>query len=373
MNYTCYAVSAPGVRDLSARELQSLGIEILHLDSSTADSGGVDFRTDLSGLYRANLHLRSASRILVRLGNFFYARTFTELLESAGRLAWERFLTPGQAVEIRVTCHKSKLYHSDAVAERIGQAIEARLGKPSPQQKGGQGILARLVHDRLTISIDSSGENLHKRGYRLASAKAPLRENLAATLLMACHWDAASPLLDPFCGSGTIPIEAALLGMNIAPGLNRRFAFMDWPGFDDSLWQTLCAQARAAQKTDCPPILASDRDEGAIRMARENAERAGVSAQIQFSHRAVSSIQPPAGVGWVVTNPPYGGRVSPNQDLRNLYARLGAVLREHCAGWKIGILSSELVLLGQTGLKLDTNMRLMNGGLPVILARGRVT
>jgi putative N6-adenine-specific DNA methylase len=372
MNYTCYAVTAPGLRDLAARELQSPGIIPANSDASSLDPGGVDFRTDLAGLYRANLRLRTASRILVRFGNFFYARTFDELRDSAARLAWERFIGPGQAVEIRVTCHKSKLYHSDAVAERIEQAIATRLGQPSPQQKGAQGILVRLVNDRVSISIDSSGENLHKRGYRQASAKAPLRESLAAALLMACDWDAASPLLDPFCGSGTIPIEAALLALNIAPGLNRRFAFMDWPGFDDTLWQSLQAEARAAQRTNCPPILASDRDEGAIRMARENAERAGVSAHIKFAHRAVSAIQPPAGPGWVITNPPYGGRVSASQDLRNLYARFGTVLREQCPGWMVGILSSDRALLGQTGLKLDTGMSLMNGGLPVILARGQV-
>jgi len=372
MNFTCYAVTAPGLRDLAAHELESLSIASANQDSSNPDPGGLDFRTDLAGLYRANLHLRTASRVLIRLGNFFYARTFGELRDSAARLTWERFLEPGQPVEIRVTCHKSKLYHSDAVAERIGQAIEARLGQPSPQQKTAQGILVRLVNDRLTVSIDSSGENLHKRGYRQASAKAPLRESLAAALLMACSWDKASPLLDPFCGSGTIPIEAALLALNIAPGLNRRFAFMDWPGFDNTIWQNLQTEARATQRKDCPPILASDRDEGAIRMAKENAERAGVSARIAFSHRAVSAIQRPEGAGWVITNPPYGGRVSENKDLRNLYARFGTVLREKCPGWTIGILSSDRALLGQTGLKLDTSMRLMNGGLPVILARGRV-
>ena len=195
---------------------------------------------------------------------------------------------------------------------------------------------------------------------------------LAAALLMFCGWDGTVPLIDPFCGSGTIPIEAALLALNIPPGLKRPFAFMAWPGFDETAWQTICAEARAAQKTVLPPILASDRDEGAIRMARANAERAGVAEYIQFSPQAVSAIQAPQQPGWVVTNPPYGERVSARKDLRNLYAQFGNVLRAQCPSWQVGILSNDRMLLGQTGLALDTSIRLINGGLPVILARGTV-
>lgn len=379
MDFYCYAVTAPGIWPFAAQEMKALGAAPLNLPAVTgngvdapADPGGLDFRADLASLYRLNLRLRTPGRILVRLGNFFYARTFEELRQSAARLAWERFIQPGQPVEIRVTCHKSKLYHSGAVAERIGQAIEARLGQPSPEQKGAQRVMARLVNDRLTISIDSSGENLHKRGYRLETAKAPLRETLAAALPIACGWDGNAPLLDPFCGSGTIAIEAALLALNIAPGLNRRFAFMDWPNFDEAAWQAVRAEALAAQRSAAPPILASDRDEGATRIALANAERAGVAEHIRFARQAVSAIEPPEEPGWVVTNPPYGARVSANKDLRNLYAQLGNVLRAQCRGWQVGILSSDRALLGQTGLTLDTGIRLVNGGLAVILARGRV-
>lgn len=379
MDFYCYAVTAPGIWPFAAQEMKALGAAHLNLPAVTgngvdapANPGGLDFRADLASLYRLNLRLRTPGRILVRLGNFFYARTFEELRQSAARLAWERFIQPGQPVEIRVTCHKSKLYHSGAVAERIGQAIEARLGQPSPEQKGAQRVMARLVDDRLTISIDSSGENLHKRGYRLETAKAPLRETLAAALPIACGWDGNAPLLDPFCGSGTIAIEATLLALNIAPGLNRRFAFMDWPNFDEAAWQAVRAEALAAQRNAAPPILASDRDEGAIRIALANAERAGVAEHIRFARQAVSAIEPPEEPGWVVTNPPYGARVSANKDLRNLYAQLGNVLRAQCPGWQVGILSSDRALLGQTGLTLDTGIRLVNGGLAVILARGRV-
>ena len=183
------------------------------------------FNGGLDELYRANLHLRTASRVLVRLGDF-YAAAFSELRKKAGRLEWERYLRPGQPVALHVTCHKSKLYHSDAVAERVAGAIGDRLGRPTTMLKPAESeddsppqlVIVRLVNDHCTISIDSSGELLHRRGYRLATAKAPLRETLAAGMLLASGWDVRSPLIDPFCGSGTIAIEAALMRAGLPPG-----------------------------------------------------------------------------------------------------------------------------------------------------------
>jgi putative N6-adenine-specific DNA methylase len=340
-----------------------------------------EFKGDLSMLYRANLHLRTASRILVRLGQFFYARTFAELRERAARLPWERFLRPGQPVSIRVTCHESKLYHSDAVAERIAASIAERLGKESPLHKPGdtknelQIILVRVANDRVTVSVDSSGELLHRRGYRQAVAKAPLRETLAAGIVLASGWDMQSPLIDPFCGSGTIPIEAALLAQGIPPGINRRFSFMNWPNFDESLWQAIVAEIKPSP-SPMPMIFASDRDAGAINMARENAERAGVAGSIQFACQAVSGLKnlpiETKKQGWIVTNPPYGVRVSGGRDLRNLYAQLGNILRAAYTGWRVAVVSSDVVLLGQTGLKFDTSIALVNGGVRVRLGRGMV-
>jgi putative N6-adenine-specific DNA methylase len=283
-------------------------------------------------------------------------------------------------VAVRVTCHKSKLYHSDAVAERIVRAVGDKLGKPSllhkpadeEAQNPPQLIVVRLLRDQCFVSIDSSGELLHRRGYRQAVAKAPLRETLAAGMLLASGWDMQAPLLDPFCGSGTIAIESALLARGLAPGRNRRFAFMDWPGFDEKIWRGLLAESGSAAGEGMPIIQASDRDAGAVRMAQENAERAGVASDIEFTCRAVSAIAPPAGHGWVVTNPPYGLRVSEGQDLRNLYAQLGNVLRAHCAGWQVAILCSDPALLGQTRLKLDTSVSFINGGIGVKLGRGDI-
>jgi putative N6-adenine-specific DNA methylase len=390
-----FAVSAPGLEAFTANELRGLGLAA-SLPATQAgagmdeESGGVAFEGGRREIYRANLWLRTASRVLVRLGEFS-AVNFQELRKKAGRLEWERFLIPGQAVTLRVTCRKSRLYHSDAVAERLAGAIGDRLGKPpllEPQlaqnvpgelpegQLAPVLIVARLLHDRCTISFDSSGELLHRRGYRLASAKAPLRETLAAGMLLAAGWEPAAALLDPFCGSGTIPIEAALIKVGIAPGRARRFAFMDWPDFDGKLWETMLAEGQGNAPTGKVPILASDRDAGAIEAARSNAERAGVSGEIEFTCRAVSDalagIPPGSGIGWVVTNPPYGVRVSADKDLRNLYARFGNALREARPGWQVAILCSDERLVRQTGLRLDTSLSLVNGGVAVRLARGVV-
>src|SRR5689334_788268 len=305
-----FAVSSPGLESLLAHALHQLNIVC------SVTPGGGEHQGSRRDLYRANLHLRTASRVLVRLGDF-YAAAFSELRKKASRLPWEDFLVPGQPVAIRATCHKSKLYHSEAVAERVVGAIADRLGRESVRHKGdedaesnpAQLIVVRLVRDKCVISLDSSGALLHQRGYRLATAKAPLRETLAAGMLLASGWDAASPLLDPFCGSGTIAIEAALLAKNLAPGRARHFAFMQWPNFDSALWKTLITEAEKQAKTSLTPILASDRDAGAINAAQANAGRAGVGDAIEFSCRAISAIEPPPGLGWVVTNPPYGVRL----------------------------------------------------------------
>jgi putative N6-adenine-specific DNA methylase len=400
-----FAVTAPGLESYTAQELRALfpspgpastsgGMNLQQPDTANVpgeyindlcvlppcsvqvEPGGALFKGDLAALYRSNLHLRTASRILARLGNFFHATTYPQLQERLSRLPWERFLTPGQPVSLRVTCHKSKLHHSDSVAHCAARALSERMGQASPilkvdlhSEQPSQLVVLRLAEDQCTVSVDSSGRLLHKRGYRQAVAKAPLRETLAAALLIASGWDMLSPLLDPFCGSGTIPIEAALLALGIPPGIKRRFAFMDWPGYDEKLWQ---ATASGWRKTEIspPPLLASDRDAGAIKMAQANAERAGVSDRIEFKCQAVSNISPPRHPGWVVTNPPYGLRLSEGKDLRNLYAQFGNVLRANCPGWKLAVLCDDPALLGQMQIKLDTSLALVNGGIRVRLGRG---
>jgi putative N6-adenine-specific DNA methylase len=300
------------------------------------------------------------------------------LKERLVALPWERFISPGQPVSLRVTCHHSRLYHSDAVARTLLSALEKRLGQPSTlikaSEESGQDsqlVIVRLLDDICTVSVDSSGAPLYKRGYRQAVAKAPLRETLAAAMLIASGWDKKSPLLDPFCGSGTIPIEAALLALNIPPGINRPFAFMQWSNFDKALWESIRGQSSIVNG-QVPPILASDRDAGAIRMAGANAERAGVSRLIDFKSQAVSSISPPAPPGWVVTNPPYGARLNQGGDLRDLYAQFGNVLRQNCHGWSLSVLCSDPILLGQMHLRLDASLTTTNGGISVKLSSGLI-
>lgn len=375
-----FVVSPPGLELLTVLELDRLGLLKNETASPGYETGGIEFSGTLQSIYQANLHLRTASRVLVRLGEF-HAAAFSELQRHAQNLPWHRFIIPGQVVDVRATCHKSRLYHSSAVAREVLKAINSTLSKPvvsiksSEDQEGEcpQLIIVRLVNDHCTISIDSSGDLLHRRGYRLATAKAPLRETLAAGLLLASTWNSSSPLIDPFCGSGTIAIEAALLALQIPPGLSRQFAFMDWPDFKADLWVSIREASQLAQTSPRGDvkIFASDRDAGAIKVATCNAERAGVSHCIEFSERAVSAIQP-YGKGWLITNPPYGVRISDNKDLRNLYAQLGNVLRQKCPGWHFTIMCSDITLLHQLKLHIDTNLSLVNGGIPVRVARGTV-
>jgi len=369
-----FAVVSPGLESIAKIEMEKLGLKPVSIEN-----GGVLFQGDLKTIYRSNLNFRTVSRVLVRLGHF-HASAFSELRKKASRLPWEKYIAPGQPLSIRATCHKSRLYHSDGVIERVLGAINDRLGststhhKPSDMEEKSlyQLIVVRLVNDECTISIDSSGELLHRRGYRLATAKAPLRETLAASLLIASGWNKIDPLLDPFCGSGSIPIEAALLAKGIPPGISRQFAFMLWPNYDKMIWKNLLTTILTKPLNEMPIIQASDRDAGAIEMSIANATRAGVQDLIEFNCEAISSISPPKNPGFLITNPPYGFRVNSNKDLRNLYAQFGNVARSRCKNWNIAILCSDINLLAQTKIKLDTSLRFNNGGIGVYLGKGIV-
>ncbi|HYW31810.1 MAG TPA: hypothetical protein VE869_09920, partial [Gemmatimonas sp.] len=231
-----------------------------------------------------------------------------------------------------------------------------------------QRIIVRFDHDRCTISADSSGELLHRRGWRQAVAKAPLRETLAAAMIAACEWNGEVPLVDPFCGSGTIGIEAVLRTRNIAPGLTRAFAMELWPGTSATMVKGARDIARAAARTGTGvPVVMSDRDEGAVRAARANAERAGVLGDLTIEcHSLSDTVLPNIGdTGLVLTNPPYGLRVSDALDLRGLYARLGDVVREGGRGWRLALLVPDRKLAGQVKLPMKPVLRTTNGGIPV--------
>ncbi|MFN2637241.1 MAG: class I SAM-dependent RNA methyltransferase [Gemmatimonadaceae bacterium] len=374
-----FAQAAPGLEPIVARELKALGMK------PHKEIGGAGFRAEMRGVYAANLWLRSASRVIVRLGDF-HASSFHELERHAKRLPWSRFLPLTGAVRVRVTCRKSQLYHSDAVAERILSAIS----RVAPQglelhhdagaeeavetesvgetrQRDTQLFIVRISNDRCEISADSSGDLLHRRGYKKEVGKAPLRETLAAAMVLASAWKSDEPLLDPMCGSGTIPIEAALIGRGIAPGLQRRFQFMNWPGFEVERWNSLLESARGSAKSFTGLIRGADRDNGVVAAAQRNASRAGVGDCIEFVAAPLSaSLASRNGEpgGWVITNPPYGVRVGEAGALRDLYAALGAGVATK-GGWRMGVLVADQALERQGRLPLRTRFTTKNGGIPV--------
>ena len=361
----CWAVTHPGLEPVTAAELRAIGIA-----PGESEPGGIAFRTGTAGLYAANLRLRTASRILLRIATF-HAHSFAELERHAARLPWSDYVAPGAGAAFHVTSRKSKLYHQRGVAERLATALERAV--PGAGAGGPERFHVRLFRDQCTVSVDASGELLHRRGYRQAVAKAPLRETLAAGLLLAAGWDGSVPLLDPFAGSGTIAIEGALIARGIAPGLGRAFAFEEWPIFEPTIWREVGEAAEAERLAHAPArVMASDRDAGAVSAAESNAARAGVSADVEIRRGALSSIAPGAARGLVATNPPYGARVGERKRLRDLYAQLGNVLRRACPGWDLVMLSPHAELERQVGLDFRTLAETANGGLRVRLASARV-
>lgn len=357
----CLAVCAPGVEQLCASELGDLGIRIRR-----AFRGGVEFSASDRELYNANVWLRTATRIVVRVAQF-EAAGFGELERHAQEVPWDRWVAPGARPHVRATSTSSRLYHTGAIEERLADVAGSGDG-PGPL------LVARVIHGRVTLSIDSSGDPLYQRGWRLESAKAPLRETLAAAILVASGWDRESPLVDPMCGSGTIPIEAALLAAGLPPGAGRTFEFQEWPCFQPGTWASVWAAAAEATAADrpVPPVLGSDRDAGAVSAAAANAARAGVADLVEFRTTSLSGASPPSvdhsatAPGWLITNPPYGRRVGAGSgDLRDLYATLGRVARERFGGWRVGLLAADARLVGNTGLALEERLRTENGGVPV--------
>ena len=368
---TCFAVTAPGIEAICARELEQLGVR-----PTIEDGVGVTWNGDSGLVAAANLWLRTASRVLVRIAEF-RAKTFFELERSARKIDWERFVSPGGGVRFRVTCRKSKLYHSGAVAQRFAEAVAHRVSgaaagaAPSEDDDSaapGQLFVVRFLHDVCTVSVDSSGELLHRRGYRLAVAKAPLRETLAAAMLLGAGWTGEIPLVDPMCGSGTIPIEAARLARRMAPGRDRRFAFLEWPETNPGAWKARLEQAHESELPRSPvSISGADRDRGAIDAARANAERAGVTQDIDLRVEPISALSQDETRGLIVSNPPYGTRVGERDRLRNLYAQLGNVAKKNRPEWSLALLLSDRQLEAQVGVPFREVFETRNGGIPVRL------
>jgi putative N6-adenine-specific DNA methylase len=369
-----FAVAAPGLEPVVEREVRALpGVEEVR-----AVVGGIEFAGSREVLYRANLWLRCATRVLVRLGEV-EAREFARLRRRSSGLPWDRFVPPDAPLDLHVSQKKSRLYHTGAVAETLALAVaDAVRGHAPDEARPKMGVFARGQADQWTLSVDSSGELLHKRGFREEGAQAPMRETLAAALLQLCEWDPSTPLVDPMCGAGTIVMEACLAAMRVAPGLERSFAFFRWPSFDAALWQRLVDEARAVRLNRPPAAIAgSDHAPAAVAAARHNLERAGLAAQVQVETRALRELHPPTGTGLVLANPPYGKRVGEARTLVTLYAELGRVLKSRFAGWRAGVLvpqghpATARRLESALGGRLLRSTALWNGGLRVKLVELR--
>ncbi len=327
--------------------------------------GGVTVQGGWSEVWRANLELRGATRVLARIGAFRVMH-LAQLDKRARKFPWRETLRPDVPVRVEVTCKSSRIYHSAAAAQRIETAIAEELGAPiAPDSE--LCIKARIEDDLCTISIDTSGESLHKRGHKEAVGKAPMRETMAALFLRQCGFDGTGPVVDPMCGSGTLVIEAAEIAAGLQPGRSRHFAFEQLASFDAAAWQQMLGKTRGT--TPAVRFHGSDRDAGAIRMSRANAKRAGVAELTTFEQRAISDLKPPAGPpGLVMVNPPYGTRIGDRKTLYGLYGALGKTLLTRFAGWRVGLITTESSLAKATCLPFAApGPPVAHGGLRVLL------
>jgi putative N6-adenine-specific DNA methylase len=352
-----FVVATPGLEAMVQAELVRLGVR-----PANVTHGGVNCSLTWPQLWAVHLKSRLATRVLVRVGRF-KADGFDTLHAGLNRIDWSAWLPEGGVTVTASVDGKSTLFHTGAIAERVA----AQIGRG----EGSQQVLVRMHRDVATVSIDASGLALHKRGYRGPAGKAPVRETLAAGLLVAAEWDVKRPLVDPFCGSGTVLIEAAMRARRMAPGRHRTFQFMTWPSFDAAGWERLVKGADSDVIDRCPPILGSDRDEGAVAASLANAASAGVGADIVVERRSAAELALPATAGWLVTNPPYGNRVG-GPDVRDLYDRFGAVLRERASGWHIAMLASRDTPVSRLHLPLVPTLETINGGINVAVHTGVV-
>lgn len=356
-----FATAPPGLEPWLAAEAEALGFAPVQ-----ALPGGVGFAGGWPEVWRANLWLRGAGRVLVRLGAF-RALHLAQLDRRSRRFDWGVF-APGVPIRVEARCQASRIYHAGAAAQRIAGALEA--AGLTVADDGAVTLKVRIDDDLCTLSLDTSGEPLHRRGAKQAVAKAPLRETLAALFLRACGYDGFEPVVDPMCGSGSFVLEAAEIAAGLAPGRARPFAFERLASFDAAALAGMRAEGMGPVSGP-PRHHGSDRDQGAIAMAGANAERAGVAPLIRFHRAAISDLQPPEGpAGLVMVNPPYGARIGNRKLLFALYASLGTVLKTRFAGWRVGLITSDAGLARATGLPfLPPGPPVPHGGLSIRLYR----
>jgi putative N6-adenine-specific DNA methylase len=337
-----FAATAPGIEPLCLKELAALGV------AGREVPGGVEFKGRLHECYRANLHLRTAGRILMRIHSF-HATSFSALEREAHRFAWELFLPQADAPRIQVATRRCRLHHTGAIAERVLRGVQEHLGPPTEAPPDNspclQQIFIRGADDRFVVSIDSSGANLYRRGIKTHGGTAPLRETLAAAALMWCGYTAAEPLLDPMCGAGTFSLEAALWAKRIPPGWFRDFAFTRWPACSGPRWAHMKRTASESFATlETPRILASDTDAEACRRLEACVEASGLADAVAVHCADFFSLDPAAlavNPGIVVLNPPYGRRLGAPRAGRDLLRRMVERLATHYRGWRFALLTPQ--------------------------------
>ncbi|MFD2646653.1 class I SAM-dependent RNA methyltransferase [Devosia albogilva] len=360
-DFEIFLVATPGLEAPLRDEALAAGFA----DAAVVE-GGVSFRGGWPDVWRANLELRGATRVLVRLWSFRAAH-LAQLDKRARKLAWAEVLRPDVPVTVEATCRRSRIYHAGAAAQRVATAISEELGAPVADDAPLR-IMVRIEDDLVAVSVDTTGESLHKRGFKEAVSKAPMRETIAAMFLRQCGYTGTEPVLDPMCGSGTFVIEAAEIALGLRPGRERSFAFEHLKTFDPGAWSHLRAPG-PARSTDLR-FFGSDRDAGAIRMSSENAERAGVGAVTVFDARSIDALQRPDGPeGLVIVNPPYGSRIGSKAPLVALHRNLGSVLRERFRGWRVGLITADKDLARATALPFTAEPPVLHGGLRVTLFR----
>lgn len=360
----CFAAVPRGAEELTAAELTQLGIT-----DGKLGRGGVSFSTKREGLYRANLWLRTASRVLVKLSSFS-ASTPAELYAGVHAIAWQELITPEMTLAVDCSLRDSAMTHSGFVALKTKDAVvdrirESRGSRPNVDTASPDVRINVHLHKNVcTISLDSSGESLDRRGYRLERNEAPLRETLAAAVVALTGWDGSIPLADPMCGSGTIPVEAALKAAHIAPGLHRRFGFQRWLDFDDELWNRLCVEAEEGiRRLPVGLVTGYDLDSRALLLAGRNSVNAGLEGQIHYFHAAMQDFKTDSDKGIIIINPPYGIRLGEEDDLRELYCQIGDVMKKQCRGWTGYVLTGNLELAKYIGLKASRRHVLFNGAI----------
>ncbi|MBV0911576.1 THUMP domain-containing class I SAM-dependent RNA methyltransferase [Anianabacter salinae] len=340
--FEIFLAAPPGLEPVLAEEARAAGFE-----APVAVPGGVTTTGDWPEVWRANLALRGAARVLVRIGGFPVFH-LAQLDKRAHKFPWAEFLRADVPVKVEAICRRSKIYHAGAAAQRIETAIADVLGAPTAEDAPVR-LIARIEDNFCSFSLDTSGEPLHRRGLKEQVGKAPMRETLASLFLRQAGYDGTGPVLDPMCGSGTFPIEAAEIAGGFLPGRARGFAFEQLASFDAAAASAL----KGATTGTVPParFFGYDRDQGAIAGARANAERAGLGGAITFGCQPISDLARPEGPpGLVTVNPPYGERIGNRKLLFALYGSLGAVLKDRFTGWRLALVTSDAGLAKATAL-----------------------